>query len=150
MSTQTTTALQESLNKIVKKSGKTLAEVQTAYTAALTTLPPSYTDANKQKYALKIVNRDFTINTKSTAVAYEGIIVGTGRTRDLMKGLRTRAITSYNENPEAALSTGLVKLEDLKYNYSTLYISPQNLVVYVLEFDSFRHQLWVFIYHMII
>jgi len=111
MSTISTTTLQESLGKIVKKSGKTLAEVQTAYDAALTTLPPSYNDTQKQKYALKIVNRDFTINTKSTAVAYEGFIVGTGRTRDLMKGIRTRAITLYNENPQAALDQGLVKLE---------------------------------------
>ncbi len=111
MSTAQTTTLQESLTKISKKSGKTLAEVQEAFNNALTTLPPSYSEAQKQKYALKIVHKDLLINTKSTAIAYEGIIVGTGRTRDLMKGIRTRAITSYNENPEAAINEGLVKLE---------------------------------------
>ena len=46
-----------------------------------------------KKLALIIVNRDLAVNTKSTAEAYEGIIIGAKKTKDLMERVRERAIT---------------------------------------------------------
>jgi len=111
MSTTQTTTLDASLNLIAKKSGKTLAEVKTAYDIALTTLPPSLTEKKQQSTALMIVNRDLSVNTQSTAVLYEAIILGAGKTRDLMQGIRTAALKRYSENPQGSLDSQEVKLE---------------------------------------
>ncbi len=112
MSTQTTTTNQESFEKIAKKSGKTIAEIEEAFNKALTTIPASYSDAQKTKYALKLVNNEFSINAKSDAVTFEGIIVGPGGVRDLMKGLRAKALKDYQDDPQAALDAGLIKIAD--------------------------------------
>ena len=113
MSTTQTTTLQASLELIAKKSGKTLAEVQTAYGVALKSLPASIkAEVRKQQTALLIVNRDLAVNTRSTAVVYEGVIVGAKRVRDLMEGVRTRALEAYNKDPQKALDEQLVKLSD--------------------------------------
>jgi len=112
MSTQTTTTNQESFEKIANKSGKTVAEVQEAFNKALTTIPTSYTDKQKVKYAFKLVDAEFSINKKSDAVTFEGIVVGAGRVRDLMKGIRAKALKDYQDDPQAALDSGTIKIAD--------------------------------------
>lgn len=109
----TQTATQENLEKIAQKSGKTLAEVTEAFNKAEKSLPPSIKGEKRRvRTALEIVNKDFSINTKSDAVAYEGIIVGVKRIRDLMEGIRKKALEQYNEDPTKAEQDGLVKLSD--------------------------------------
>jgi len=112
MSTTQTTTLQESLTKISEKSGKPIAEVEAAYNSALSTVPASVkNEARRQKTALMIVNRDLTINTKSTAVAYQAVIIGSERTKDLYKNKHEYALKAYEENMEEALNTGLVRVD---------------------------------------
>ena len=110
MSTQTTTDISEKLAKIVAKSGKTPAEVQASYTQHLASLT-SVKETDRPKYALKLVNRDMSINVMSPAIAFEGIIVGSGETRDLMKTMRQTAIDAYRANRDQAIASGAVKEE---------------------------------------
>jgi len=111
MSTMTTTTLQERLQLIASKSGKTLAEVQNAYSEAVNTLPPNLTPGQKEKYALKRVNNDFLVNTRSTAVAFEAVLIGAGPIRDLMTKIRNDAMTAYQQNPQQALTSGIVSFD---------------------------------------
>ncbi len=111
MSTTAQTTTDTSLAKIVAKSGKSMAEVQAAYNLALTQLPPNIVEADRPKYALKIVNRDLAVNTRSNATAFEGIIVGAGQTRDLMTNIRTAAIEAYQKDQSSAIANGIVKVE---------------------------------------
>ncbi len=116
MSTQIqSTDLTTSLQKISDKSGKPLSEVQDAYKNTLTTLPPTIKgDVNRQKYTLKLVNRDLVGNARSPAIAFEGIVIGAGGTRDLMTNIRQQAIEAYNTNQQAALASGSVKIDNGK------------------------------------
>ena len=116
MSTQIqSTDLTTSLQKISDKSGKPLNVVQDAYDATLKTLSPTIKgDVNRQKYSLKLVNRDLVGNARSPAIAFEGIIIGAGSTRDLMSNIRQQAIEAYNANQAQALASGTVKLIDGK------------------------------------
>jgi len=110
LSTQQTTDIDARLAKIVAKSGKTPAEVQASYNQHLESLT-SVKESDRPKYALKLVNRDMSINVMSPAVAFEGIIVGVGETRDLMKTIRTTAIAAYRANRDQAIASGAVKEE---------------------------------------
>jgi len=105
------TTTDTSLAKIVAKSGKSMAEVQAAYQLALTQLPPTIQESERSKYALKIVNRDLAVNTRSNAAAFEGIVVGVGETRDLMTGIRTKAIEAYQTDQSGAVARGEVRVE---------------------------------------
>jgi len=111
MSTTTTTTLEASLQKISSKSGKPLAEVKASFQSALNSLPPEYTGQTREKYALKLVNRDLSVNTRSQAIAFEGIIIGIGQQRDFMKGIREAAIQEYRTNREQSLASGSVREE---------------------------------------
>ncbi|MGH7900323.1 MAG: hypothetical protein ACRENZ_01155 [Thermodesulfobacteriota bacterium] len=106
-----TTTLHERLQIIANKSGKTLAEVQNAYQEALNTLPSSLDTKQKEKYALKRVNNDLSINARSTAIAYEAVLVGAGQVRDLMKGIKDQALQAYQNNPVTAINTGIVSFD---------------------------------------
>lgn len=111
----TVTTLQERISQIAKKSGKTEAEVKEAFDKALTTIPANVKkQIRREKFALMIVNRDLDVNTKSTAEAYEGIIVGARKVRDLMERPRDKAMQAYEDNPSQAIADGLVKVEDNK------------------------------------
>lgn len=112
MSTTQTTTLQERLNLIANKAGKTIAEVQTAYNEALSTLPSNLNERQKEKYALKRVNNDLNVNARSSAIAYEGVIVGVGRVRDIMKGIISNALAEYQKDPTGAVNSGLVKFDE--------------------------------------
>lgn len=112
-STTTTTSLQENLQLIATKSGKTLAEVKEAYDVALSTLPPSMkSEKRREATALRIVNRDLAVNTRSSSEAYEGVIVGAKRVRDLMEYSRKIALDAYREDPGQAIADGLVSLSE--------------------------------------
>ena len=111
--TTTTTTLQERISQIAKKSGKTDAEVNTAFEQALTTVPANVKKPERrEKLALMIVNRDLAVNTMSTAEAYEGIIIGARKVKDLMEGIRARAITAYENDPQQAIDDKLVEVKD--------------------------------------
>lgn len=113
MSTTTiTNELQESLQTIAKKSGKTFAEVKQTYEEAHASLPASLSEKQKIKYALKKTNAALSVNTRSDAIAFEGIIIGGNPVRDIMKRIRTEAINAYTENAEEAKRSGLVRVED--------------------------------------
>ncbi len=58
-----------------------------------------------------IVNKDFLVNTKSTAIVYEGIIIGAEKTKDLMEYKRDLAFKAYEDNPQDAIDSGIVKVE---------------------------------------
>ena len=105
------TTTDSSLAKIVAKSGKSMAEVQAAYNLALTQLPPTIKEHDKSKYALKIVNRDLAVNTRSNATSFEGIIVGVGETRDMMTGIRQKAIEAYQRDQAGSIARGEIRVE---------------------------------------
>ena len=108
----TITTLQERVAQIAKKSGKTEAEVNTAYEQALTTVPANVKKSTRrEKLALMIVNRDLAVNTLSTAEVYEGVIIGARKVKDVLERPRAKAISAYEENPQQALDDGLVKVE---------------------------------------
>lgn len=112
-STTTTTSLQESLQLIANKSGKKIAEVKDAYDVALKTLPPSMkSEKRREATALRIVNRDLAVNTRSSSEAYEGVIVGAKRVRDLMEYSRKIALDAYREDPGKAIADGVVSLSE--------------------------------------
>jgi hypothetical protein len=112
MSTTQVTSLDDRLAKIAEKSGKPIADVKKAYDAALEAVPKNVkSDNRRQNMAVLIVNKDFLINTKSTALAYEGIIIGAEKTRDLMKFKRDAAFKAYDDDPQAALDNGVVAVE---------------------------------------
>lgn len=111
----TVTTLQERISQIAKKSGKTEAEVNTAYEQALTTVPANVKkDTRRQKLALMIVNRDLAVNTLSTAEVYEGVIIGARRVKDVLERPRAAAIQAYEDDPQQAIDDGLVQIEDNK------------------------------------
>lgn len=103
----TTTSLQESLQVIAKKSGKTLAEVKDEYEKALQTLPSTLSDAQKIKYALKKTNAVLAVNTRSSAIAYEALIISAEPTRDVMKNIRQAALEYYSKDPVGAKAAGV-------------------------------------------
>ena len=112
MSTTQVTSLEDRLAKIAEKSGSPLAEIKTAYADALASVPAKVkVDKRRIDMAVLIVNKDFLVNTKSTAVFYEGVIIGAERTRDLMEYKRDAAFKAYEENPQDAIDNGLVKVE---------------------------------------
>jgi hypothetical protein len=91
--------VQESIQKIATKTGKPVTEVQTIYDSHLSSLPPNISgDAKRQKYAIKLTNRDCGVNTKSPAVAFEGCIIGAGETRDMMAGIWAKAVEDYQKD----------------------------------------------------
>ena len=111
----TVTTLQERISQIASKSGKTEAEVNTAYEQALTTVPANVKkDSRRQKLAMMIVNRDLAVNTLSTAEVYEGIIIGARKVKDVLERPRAKAIQAYEDDPQQAIDDGLVRLEDNK------------------------------------
>src|SRR3990172_6032190 len=104
--------LQTRLQQIAAKSGKPLAEVKNTYNTALASLPPNITgDQARTKYALKIANRDLTGGSKSNAIAFEGVIFGAEEARDMMVGVRKKAIEEYQRDPSGFVNSGQGRME---------------------------------------
>jgi hypothetical protein len=113
MSTTQVTTLDSRLTKIAEKSGKPLEEIKAAYNAALEAVPAKVkSDRRRQEFAISTVNKDFLVNTKSTAVKYEGIIVGAERTRDLNEYKWKSALKAYEDNPQQALDNHIVNVDE--------------------------------------
>jgi hypothetical protein len=108
----TTNSLDENLQLIARKSGKTISEVRVVYETALTNLPSSLSEKQRTRYALKKTNSELAINTKSDAITYEGIIIAEEEQRDLMKKSRDDALKAYQENPQEAINSGLIRIKD--------------------------------------
>jgi len=107
------TNVQESIQKIATKTGKPVTEVQTMYESHLASLPPNITgDANRQKYAVKLTNRDCGVNTKSPAIAFEGVIIGAGETRDMMEGIWKKAVEDYQRDQAGTVARGEIQIID--------------------------------------
>jgi hypothetical protein len=105
--------VQASLQKIATKTGKPVTEVTQMYEDHLRSLPPNITgDAKRQKYAVKLTNRDCGVNTKSPAIAFEGIIIGAGDTRDLMEGIWNKAIEDYNKDQAGTVARNEIAVID--------------------------------------
>jgi hypothetical protein len=105
--------VQESIQQIATKTGKPVTEVQTMYDSHLTSLPPNITgDQKRQKYALKLTNRDCGVNTKSPAVAFEGVVVGSGETRDMMEGIWKKAIEDYQKDQAGTVARKEIAIID--------------------------------------
>jgi len=105
--------VQESITKIATKTGKPETEVQTMYESHLASLPPTITgDITRQKYAIKLTNRDCGVNTKSPAVAFEGVVIGAGETRDMMEGIWTKAIEDYQKDQAGTVARKEVAIID--------------------------------------
>ena len=105
--------VQESIQKIATKTGKPVTEVQTMYDAHLVSLPPTISgDANRQKYAIKLTNRDCGVNTKSPAVTFEGVVIGAGETRDMMAGIWKKAVESYQSDQAGSVARNEIAIVD--------------------------------------
>lgn len=105
--------VQDSIQKIATKTGKPVTEVQTMYESHLASLPPTITgDIKRQKYAVKLTNRDCGVNTKSPAVAFEGVIVGAGDTRDMMEGIWKKAVEDYQKDQAGTVARKEIAIID--------------------------------------
>jgi hypothetical protein len=112
MSTTQVTTLEDRLKRISEKSGKTLEEVRTAYNAALESVPATMkVEKRRIDMAVLITNKNLLVNTKSTALAYEGIIIGAERLRDQNEYKWKTALEEYERDPQNALDTNIVKVE---------------------------------------
>ena len=105
--------IQESIQQIATKTGKPVTEVQTMYESHLASLPPNISgDVKRQKYAVKLTNRDCGVNTKSPAVQFEGVVIGAGDTRDMMEGIWKKAVEDYQKDQAGTVARKEIAIID--------------------------------------
>jgi len=95
------------LQNIAKKSGTEMGKLREEYNTVLQKVPPG--DKREEK-ALKELNKVFSVG-RSPAVSYEGIILGIGQLGDYAKTRIAKAMEAYQNDPQSAISQGMVKLE---------------------------------------
>ena len=94
------------LQNIVKKSGKTIEEVQAKYDEIFENTPPG---DQQTKVAIKQTNKE--LSNKSSAVSIQAVIVGIDRLFDFNDKKILNALELYNRDPSQAIASKAVKLD---------------------------------------
>jgi hypothetical protein len=99
--------VQETIEKISKKSGEEVSKLQGEYEEILLTIAPGKLQTYK---ALRELNKKYAVG-QSPAVSQEIVILSIGNEIDFTKKRVTNQIQAYNDDAESALEQGLVKME---------------------------------------